>query len=66
MIKSGIPSDIHLNKITFKYESRATNVFTNLSLKIPEGSKVGFVGPSGCGKSTITQLLLRFYEPTEG
>lgn len=30
------------------------------------GEKVGLVGASGCGKSTIIQLILRFYEPSEG
>lgn len=24
------------------------------------------MGPSGCGKSTVIQMLLRFYDPTEG
>ena len=27
---------------------------------------VALVGPSGSGKSTIINLLLRFYDPTEG
>jgi len=41
-------------------------VFSNLSLEVLEGQKIGFVGPSGCGKSTIHQLLQRFYDVDEG
>ena len=37
-----------------------------MSFKIEAGQKVGLVGHSGCGKSTITNLLLRFYDFSEG
>ena len=26
----------------------------------------GIMGESGCGKSTLLQLLMRFYDPSEG
>lgn len=38
----------------------------NLSLKIEPGQSVALVGSSGGGKSTIGNLLLRFYDPSEG
>ena len=41
-------------------------VFSEVSLGVDEGDRVGIVGESGVGKSTILRLLLRFYAPTEG
>lgn len=66
MLKNDIGGHIAIKNISFKYESRDQNVFSNLSLEVKEGQKVGFVGPSGCGKSTVQQLLLRFYDPSKG
>ncbi|CAM9430112.1 unnamed protein product, partial [Ascophyllum nodosum] len=36
------------------------------NLRVGAGETVGLVGPSGGGKSTCVQLLLRFYDPSEG
>jgi ATP-binding cassette subfamily B protein/subfamily B ATP-binding cassette protein MsbA len=33
---------------------------------VPAGSTVALVGPSGSGKTTVTNLVARFYTPTEG
>ena len=33
---------------------------------IPAGIHAAIVGPSGCGKSTIVNLLLRFWDPSDG
>ncbi|CAF1295585.1 unnamed protein product [Rotaria sordida] len=41
-------------------------VLNNVSFTINAGKTVALVGSSGSGKSTCTQLLLRFYELTNG
>uniref|UniRef100_A0A183BUW1 ABC-type xenobiotic transporter n=1 Tax=Globodera pallida TaxID=36090 RepID=A0A183BUW1_GLOPA len=38
----------------------------SVSFKVSPGRKLALVGPSGCGKSTVVNLLLRFYDPTNG
>ena len=37
-----------------------------MTLHIEPGQTVALCGPSGSGKSTILNLLLRFYDPTQG
>lgn len=56
---------IEFRDVSFKY-SDGENVFTNFSLAIRDGEKVGLVGPSGAGKTTVTKLLLRFADPQSG
>lgn len=57
--------NIEFDRVSFQYTD-GENVFTDFSLAIREGEKVGLVGPSGGGKSTITKLLLRFVDPQSG
>ncbi len=57
--------DIELQKISFSYDKEKM-VLKDISLLIPQGSKIAFIGKNGSGKSTIIDLLLRMYEPTEG
>lgn len=37
-----------------------------ISFSIPKGKSLGIIGPTGCGKTTIINLLMRFYDATEG
>jgi subfamily B ATP-binding cassette protein MsbA len=55
---------INFENVSFSY--RDAPVIWNLTLQINPGEKIALVGPSGCGKSTISNLLLRFYDVTEG
>jgi len=59
---------ISFNAISFTYEEKgsARSVFTDFSLTIPAGQKVGVVGVSGAGKSTLAKLLLRFNDVSGG
>jgi ABC-type multidrug transport system fused ATPase/permease subunit len=60
----GAKVDFH--KVTFKYATRDTPTFTNLSLSIKPGTFAAFVGASGVGKTSIISLLERFYTPISG
>ncbi len=58
---------IALEQVTFFYPSRPERpTLTDFSLAVAAGERVALVGPSGAGKSTVFQLLLRFYDPTQG
>jgi ATP-binding cassette subfamily B protein len=57
--------EVVFRDLSFSYEGGEL-VFSNFSLAVRSGEKVGLVGPSGGGKSTITKLLLRFVDPQEG
>lgn len=50
--------------MSFKYKRKW--VLRNFNLIINSGERVGLVGPSGAGKTTLVNLLMRFYEPTQG
>jgi ATP-binding cassette, subfamily B, bacterial len=41
-------------------------VLHHVNLRIEPGKTVALCGPSGSGKSTVLNLLLRFYDPTNG
>lgn len=56
--------EITYQAVTFEYEN--TKVFSQFSLTIPAGQKVGFVGKSGAGKSTFVSLLLRHFDVKQG
>ncbi len=58
--------EITLNNVSFRHSDSQKDLFTDLSLSIPSGQKVGIVGVSGSGKTTLTKLLLRFVDPTSG
>ncbi|TMV52213.1 ABC transporter ATP-binding protein [Paenibacillus mesophilus] len=59
-------ASIQFEKVTFAYPGTERNVLNELKLSLPPGNKIAIVGASGGGKSTITQLLLRFFDPSSG
>jgi ATP-binding cassette subfamily B protein len=60
-------ASVALEAVRFRYPSRpASEALKGVDLSIDAGEVVALVGKSGSGKSTILNLLLRFYDPTEG
>jgi subfamily B ATP-binding cassette protein MsbA len=56
---------IEFRNVGFSYPD-GTKALDNVNFAIEPGQSLALVGPSGAGKSTIADLLLRFYDPTEG
>jgi ABC-type multidrug transport system fused ATPase/permease subunit len=57
---------ITLKGLGFRYTPEGPWVLRHLNLKIPKGSRVGFVGVTGSGKSTLLDIVMGLLTPTEG
>ncbi len=57
---------IEFKNVEFKYENNENTVLEKVSFKLDKNEKVALVGHSGSGKSTIVNLILKFYNPTNG
>jgi ATP-binding cassette subfamily B protein len=63
---SRFSQSIDVEKVTFRYPAAEVATLNRVDLKINAGEYVVFVGRSGAGKSSIINLVLRFYEVSEG
>jgi len=57
--------EIRYENVYFSYE-KAHEILHGLNFEVKAGEMLGIVGASGSGKTTMINLLLRFYDPTEG
>ncbi len=57
---------IVFERVSFTYASQLNSLFTDFSLRISPGERVGLVGHSGSGKTTFVKLLHRLYDVTGG
>lgn len=60
----GFNDSIEINNVNFAYQDLP--VIKNANIKLEKTKKIAFVGSSGSGKSTMLDLIIRFYDPTQG
>lgn len=60
------PGLLELRDVTFHYHPDEAPALKEINMRVRPGETVALVGPSGAGKSTIANLVLRFWDPTEG
>jgi len=57
--------DIELDRVSFAYHG-GPPVLTEVSAKVPAGTRVALVGTTGSGKTTLAKLLIRLADQTGG
>ena len=65
---SKMPKDasVELEHVSYRYTDAKKEAVSDVSLSIRSGEHVALVGPSGSGKTTLAELLVRFFDVTEG
>lgn len=56
---------VRFEHVSFQYVADKP-LIQNLNLNVHAGDKIAIVGPTGCGKTTMINLLMRFYEVSQG
>ena len=57
---------VEFKNVSFKYPDADEYILKNISFKVNKGETIAFIGSTGSGKSTLVNLVLRFYDVTEG
>ena len=60
-----VQGDVTFENVTFSYTS-GQQVLKDVNLHATPGQMIALVGPTGAGKSSIINLILRFYDVSEG
>jgi ATP-binding cassette subfamily B protein len=61
-----VKGEITFRNVNFQYKDSELPILTNLNFTINPGETIAFVGASGAGKSTILNLVIGFFQATEG
>lgn len=56
---------IEIKNVSFSYNPEVP-LIQGLDLSVKPGQRIAIVGPTGCGKTTFINLLMRFYDVTNG
>ena len=56
---------VKLQDVSFGYTEDKI-LLQHINLAVENGQKIAIVGPTGCGKTTLINLLMRYYDVTDG
>ena len=58
--------EIEFHDVSFRYPGAEDCALEHISFTAKPGETTAIIGSTGCGKTTLLNLLLRFYDVTEG
>lgn len=63
---TSLQENISFNNVDFSYQSTDEKALSKVTFCVKKGQTVALVGHSGAGKSTAMDLLMRFYDVSDG
>ena len=57
---------LRFDNVSFQYEGQEHPALNSVSIEVKPGQSVALVGASGSGKSTLLNLVLRFFDVSQG
>ncbi|MGM9538736.1 MAG: ABC transporter ATP-binding protein [Candidatus Onthomonas sp.] len=64
--ETSLHGQIEFRDVSFTYPGTSQRVLNHINLTIHSGETLAIMGATGCGKTTLINLILRFYDTTEG
>jgi len=62
----GVRGEVTFRNVGFRYPEAAAHTLEGISFTARQGETVAFIGSTGSGKSTLMNLVMRFFDTTEG
>ena len=57
---------LEFRDVSFAYPGAAENALKNVSFSVEKGQTLAIIGATGSGKTTLLNLIVRFYDVTDG
>ena len=58
--------ELRITNLAFSYPGQSQPALQDITFQLAPGKRIAIVGPSGAGKSTLANLLLRFWDYSQG
>ncbi len=63
--RNEVKGNIEFRHVNFSYDGNRP-IIKNFNAEVKPGQKIAIVGPTGAGKTTMVNLLMKFYDITDG